>query len=222
MRGCPPARREAGRAAVRGSFMAESPQAQTKIVVPASQPMVALLGSGDEILRVVEQAFPTTDIHVRGNEITVTGEPGRGRARRAAVRRAGRRAAQRRGPDRRTPSSAPSPCCARDRRAPRRGADPQHPVQPRPHDPAQDAEPEALRRRDRQAHDRVRHRPGRHRQDLPRDGQGRAGAAGQAGQPDHPDPAGGRGGRAARLPARHAATRRSTRTCARSTTRCTT
>ncbi|MGH8969097.1 MAG: PhoH family protein [Actinomycetes bacterium] len=56
--------------------MAESPQAQHKIVVPASQPMVSVLGSGDELLRVVERAFPTTDIHVRGNEITVTGEPG--------------------------------------------------------------------------------------------------------------------------------------------------
>ena len=48
------------------------------------------------------------------------------------------------------------------------------------------------------------HRPGRHRQDLPGDGQGGAGAAGQAGQPDHPHPPRGRGGRAARLPARHA------------------
>ncbi len=38
--------------------------------------MVAVLGSGDEFLRVVERAFPATDIHVRGNEITVTGEPG--------------------------------------------------------------------------------------------------------------------------------------------------
>ena len=91
----------------------------------------------------------------------------------------------------------------RRRRAPGRRADAQHPVQPRPHDPAQDAEPEALRRRDRPAHDRLRHRPGRHRQDLPGDGQGGAGAAGQAGQPDHPDPPGGRGGGAARLPARH-------------------
>src|SRR4029079_4378328 len=60
----------------RGLFMAESPQARSKIVVPASQPMVAVLGSGDEFLRVVERAFPATDIHVRGNEITVTGEPG--------------------------------------------------------------------------------------------------------------------------------------------------
>ena len=53
-------------------------------------------------------------------------------------------------------------------------------------------------------HHRLRHRPGRHRQDLPRDGQGRRGAAGQAGQPHHPDPPGGRGRRAARVPARHA------------------
>ena len=93
---------------------------------------------------------------------------------------------------------------AADQRAPGRRADPEHPLQPRPHDPAEDAEPEALRRRDRRAHHRLRDRPGRHRQDLPGDGQGRAGAAGQAGQPDHPDPAGGRGRRAARLPARHA------------------
>jgi phosphate starvation-inducible PhoH-like protein len=56
--------------------MTESPQTRTTIVVPASQPMVAVLGTRDELLRVVEQAFPTTDISVRGNEITVTGEPG--------------------------------------------------------------------------------------------------------------------------------------------------
>ena len=56
--------------------MSESPQTRTTIVVPASQPMVAVLGTRDELLRVVEQAFPTTDISVRGNEITVGGEPG--------------------------------------------------------------------------------------------------------------------------------------------------
>jgi phosphate starvation-inducible protein PhoH and related proteins len=44
-----------------------------RIVVPTSLSMVSLLGSGDELLRVVEQSFPATDIHVRGNEITVTG-----------------------------------------------------------------------------------------------------------------------------------------------------
>src|SRR5947207_20382 len=36
--------------------------------------MVALLGSGDELLRVVEDSFDA-DIHVRGNEITITGAP---------------------------------------------------------------------------------------------------------------------------------------------------
>jgi phosphate starvation-inducible PhoH-like protein len=36
--------------------------------------MVSLLGSRDELLRVIESAF-RADIHVRGNEITVTGSP---------------------------------------------------------------------------------------------------------------------------------------------------
>jgi phosphate starvation-inducible protein PhoH and related proteins len=36
--------------------------------------MVSLLGTGDEFLHVIERAFGA-DIHVRGNEITVTGEP---------------------------------------------------------------------------------------------------------------------------------------------------
>ena len=49
--------------------------AQTTIVVPASQPMVALLGTRDEYLRQVEAAFPETDIMARGNEITVSGSP---------------------------------------------------------------------------------------------------------------------------------------------------
>ncbi|HWB67108.1 MAG TPA: PhoH family protein [Mycobacteriales bacterium] len=49
--------------------------ATTRIVVPGSHSMVALLGSSDELLRLIERAF-TCDIHVRGNEITLTGEPG--------------------------------------------------------------------------------------------------------------------------------------------------
>ncbi|ETK35906.1 phosphate starvation protein PhoH [Microbispora sp. ATCC PTA-5024] len=36
--------------------------------------MVSLLGSRDELLRVIENAFDA-DIHVRGNEITITGSP---------------------------------------------------------------------------------------------------------------------------------------------------
>ncbi|MGW0660834.1 PhoH family protein [Streptodolium elevatio] len=48
-------------------------QAQAKIVIPAKHPMVALLGSGDSLLRVIEDAFPDVDIHVRGNEVNTTG-----------------------------------------------------------------------------------------------------------------------------------------------------
>jgi len=46
----------------------------TRIVVPGAHSMVSLLGSSDELLRLVERAF-TCDIHVRGNEITISGEP---------------------------------------------------------------------------------------------------------------------------------------------------
>ncbi|AYY14080.1 PhoH family protein [Actinobacteria bacterium YIM 96077] len=49
-------------------------QAQHVIVVPTSIPMVSLLGSGDELIRVVESSFPDIDIHVRGNEITFSGD----------------------------------------------------------------------------------------------------------------------------------------------------
>ncbi|HEY7488598.1 MAG TPA: PhoH family protein [Streptosporangiaceae bacterium] len=45
---------------------------QIKIVVPDDHSMVSLLGSRDELLHVIERAFDS-DIHVRGNEITVTG-----------------------------------------------------------------------------------------------------------------------------------------------------
>ncbi|MEV5970018.1 PhoH family protein [Streptomyces sp. NPDC051921] len=49
-------------------------QARARFTVPAKHPMVMMLGSGDALLRVIEEAFPTTDIHVRGNEISATGE----------------------------------------------------------------------------------------------------------------------------------------------------
>ncbi|HET9657995.1 MAG TPA: PhoH family protein [Kineosporiaceae bacterium] len=52
---------------------ATSQQAVHRIVVPPEVPMVSLLGARDEILRSVERSFPRADIHVRGNEITVSG-----------------------------------------------------------------------------------------------------------------------------------------------------
>jgi len=49
-------------------------RSQVKIVIPADRSMVSLLGSGDELLHVIEREF-NADIHVRGNEITATGNP---------------------------------------------------------------------------------------------------------------------------------------------------
>ncbi|MFC5180904.1 PhoH family protein [Actinomadura harenae] len=49
-------------------------RSQIRIVVPDDHSMVSLLGSRDELLHVIESAF-RSDIHVRGNEITVTGAP---------------------------------------------------------------------------------------------------------------------------------------------------
>jgi phosphate starvation-inducible PhoH-like protein len=46
---------------------------QVRIQVPGSQSMVALLGQRDELLKVVESAFDS-QILVRGNEITISGE----------------------------------------------------------------------------------------------------------------------------------------------------
>jgi phosphate starvation-inducible PhoH-like protein len=47
---------------------------QVKVVIPDDHSMVALLGSRDELLHVIESSLDA-DIHVRGNEITITGTP---------------------------------------------------------------------------------------------------------------------------------------------------
>jgi phosphate starvation-inducible PhoH-like protein len=46
---------------------------RTLIPVPTAIPMVALLGAHDDNLRAVEAAFPSVNITVRGNEITLRG-----------------------------------------------------------------------------------------------------------------------------------------------------
>lgn len=51
----------------------ETPHLTATIVVPASQPMVAVLGAGDHLLRRIEAAFPEVDVLARGNEITASG-----------------------------------------------------------------------------------------------------------------------------------------------------
>ena len=44
------------------------------INVAGNHLMAALLGQRDEFLRVVEDRFPTTQLHVRGNQVTISGE----------------------------------------------------------------------------------------------------------------------------------------------------
>jgi len=47
---------------------------QVKISVPGNHLMADLLGHRDELLRVVESAFQNVEIHVRGNEIAISGD----------------------------------------------------------------------------------------------------------------------------------------------------
>ncbi len=46
---------------------------QSRIVVPPSLSMPALVGSSDEYLRTIENSFPRINLHVRGNEINLSG-----------------------------------------------------------------------------------------------------------------------------------------------------
>ena len=59
-----------------GSGRGTSSETTARFTVPAKHPMVTVLGSGDSLLRVIESAFPNADIHVRGNEISATGDEG--------------------------------------------------------------------------------------------------------------------------------------------------
>ncbi|MFF8604748.1 PhoH family protein [Streptomyces sp. NPDC015346] len=49
-------------------------ETRAHFTVPAKHPMVTVLGSGDALLRVIENAFPKTDIHVRGNQVSAVGD----------------------------------------------------------------------------------------------------------------------------------------------------
>lgn len=46
---------------------------RAKVTVPGNHLLPGLLGPADRHLRLLEAAFPLTDIHVRGNEVTVSG-----------------------------------------------------------------------------------------------------------------------------------------------------
>jgi phosphate starvation-inducible protein PhoH and related proteins len=47
-----------------------------RITVPPEVAMVALLGLRDEVLKSMEEGFPSVDVHVRDNEITLNGPAG--------------------------------------------------------------------------------------------------------------------------------------------------
>jgi len=53
--------------------MSDIDKPQHTVIVPASVPMVSLLGPRDEHLDLIEKAFDA-DIHVRGNQVTLQGE----------------------------------------------------------------------------------------------------------------------------------------------------
>ena len=54
--------------------MSASPESlHSTVVVPTSIPMVSVVGSRDELIRVVENNFPDVDVFLRGNEITLVG-----------------------------------------------------------------------------------------------------------------------------------------------------
>jgi len=76
--GAPSARELSARAADAAAGAADAqgspPAVRTSITVPQTVSMVALLGSGDELLRLVESEL-AADVHVRGNEIAITGQP---------------------------------------------------------------------------------------------------------------------------------------------------
>ncbi len=70
----PSSRDDAAEATDRTGHTAAAPVATSvKVLVPGDHSMVGLLGARDELLKVIEAAFTTT-IHVRGNEISISGE----------------------------------------------------------------------------------------------------------------------------------------------------
>ena len=180
-----------------------------------------LCGPLDANLRQIEAALDVAIAH-RGGDVHADRHAGAGGARGARRCSASTRAAEK-------PLSvddiqlglielATQTQRARRGRRRRRAAAAHAPRRPaRPH-----AEPDALPEAHPGARHHVRHRPGRHRQDLPRRRLRRRRARARRGQAPRAGAPRGRGRRAAGLPARRPRAEGRSRTCARSTTRCTT
>ena len=204
----------------RAALSAVEFRAVARLKLSVGRDLAAELGGDRDAVLDALAERAGVQVYLRGNELTLDGEQARARPGAGAGGRAVRaggaghlgRPADRRRRGRRARRRRP-----RGRRAARRRLAPS-----RPAGGAQDARPEALRRRHPQEHGHVRHRPGRHRQDVPRDRAGGGGAVRARGGAHHPHAAGGRGRRAARLPARRPAGQGRSRTCGRCSTRCTT
>ena len=182
---------------------------QVKILVPGSQSMVALLGQRDDFLKLIESAFDA-DVLVRGNEITITGRPRRGRAGRRCCSRSCSRCSSRGheltdaigGADHRHGQGARRPGGGRAR--------PSEVLGDRLLTAgARSIAPKTLGQK--RYVDAIRRStvtfaigPAGTGKTYLAVADGGAGAPGTPGLADHPHPAGGRGGGAARVPARHA------------------
>ena len=154
--------------------------------VPGNHLMAGLLGTRDEHLRQIEQAFPDEQIVVQGNRISVEGP-----AAELVVRlfdelilmlQAGQ------GP-RRLDHGPHHRHGARGHPAERGAALRGRAGRRRQDRAAQHGGAEALHRRHRAEHHHLRHRAGRDRQVLPRRRPGRPRPAVAPGDADHPDPA---------------------------------
>lgn len=58
----------------KGASVADAPEPLVEHIYADGVAMVQLLGPQDRLLRVVEREHPSVQVHVRGNEITLTGE----------------------------------------------------------------------------------------------------------------------------------------------------
>lgn len=59
----------------KGASVADASEPAVEHIYADGVAMVQLLGPQDRLLRVVEREHPSVQVHVRGNEITLTGEP---------------------------------------------------------------------------------------------------------------------------------------------------
>ena len=140
------------RATLSAPWQRRTPARRVKILVPGNHLMVGLLGQRDELLRLVEAAFPV-QILVRGNEITITGDS-------TDTERVGRLFEEmvvllEQGHELDRDEPRPLDRDAEGRPAPERGAHDRGRARPQDR-PPEDRGPEALRRRGARQHDHVR------------------------------------------------------------------